>query len=969
LLTALAWLLCGLPPCVLLTGVAGAAPLDPPAREVLLEAQQIVKEMKHSPRGPYRRIRWFCNDGTTQPPQPYACREHGGGRQHAEYSVERARLAELGWHVGTIFAAFDVAEAQERLPREQRLRELALERYLIDVENGWVLEQAQAYRGRVQLEDEQAAGRQILLDLYADDAWFEENYLLARELARVVPHGEESDLARRVRRTAVELAALDPAAERWRAEIHSTPDRTTAGRLRAWLDTRPDPQVLASGRQLADDLDQLYGAAGRRGRMRERLAALRGTAGAAQWREAVAEVLTLPLPQRVAGICDALYTARASVLRGLPAAARLNVLDALGELETEAQLAYAELATTTDPSRGELLQRARTLLGCAYGSGLLSAGERGFVERALDYGERDTIPLADYRHAVGILKRVPGWAIGTLRHTFAEPLASYTALDSRAARFSDDLLRGSPLWMLGDSLQRLAADASRLSGSVVDIAGGAAAAAIVLNPGVARGTLRIFATLDEAAAGSMLPTDVVVLPETIAELAPVAGILTLGEGNPVSHVQLLARNFAIPNVAIDAAVAEQLAALEGREVVLVAGTSGEVVLRAADAATLEALAAPAAEGAPERVSVPLPDLAHRQILRLADIHQGLSGAVVGPKAANLGELNRLFPGRVAPALAIPFGVYASTLAGAGLDARIRRAFAERARGLLTEAQLLAELADVRQRIAALELDEPVREELRAAMQDEFGDMSGRGLFVRSDTNVEDLPQFTGAGLNETIANVVGREQQLAAITRVWSSVLSPRALAWRASVLANPERIYASVLLMQSVPADKSGVLVTANLYERGRRGLTVSAAWGVGGAVAGEAAETLLLTDDDRELVSQAKAPYRRRLDPAGGIGWEPAQAGAVLTDSDIVLLRGLADEVRQKYRPVADDDGVPRPWDIEFGFVDGELTLFQIRPLVERTNRNADNVLHRLRPGAHARAPADTAVRLHDSPRAEQP
>ena len=27
-----------------------------------------------------------------------------------------------------------------------------------------------------------------------------------------------------------------------------------------------------------------------------------------------------------------------------------------------------------------------------------------------------------------------------------------------------------------------------------------------------------------------------------------------------------------------------------------------------------------------------------------------------------------------------------------------------------------------------------------------------------------------------------------------------------------------------------------------------------------------------------------------------------------------------------------MPRPWDIEFGFVDGELTLFQIRPLVEK-------------------------------------
>ena len=63
---------------------AFAGPLDPPSPEVLREARAIVEEMKAAERGPYTRIRWFCKDGTVQPPAAFACKERGGGRQHAE---------------------------------------------------------------------------------------------------------------------------------------------------------------------------------------------------------------------------------------------------------------------------------------------------------------------------------------------------------------------------------------------------------------------------------------------------------------------------------------------------------------------------------------------------------------------------------------------------------------------------------------------------------------------------------------------------------------------------------------------------------------------------------------------------------------------------------------------------------------------------------------------------------------------
>ena len=43
-----------------------------------------------------------------------------------------------------------------------------------------------------------------------------------------------------------------------------------------------------------------------------------------------------------------------------------------------------------------------------------------------------------------------------------------------------------------------------------------------------------------------------------------------------------------------------------------------------------------------------------------------------------------------------------------------------------------------------------------------GDFS-KGVFVRSDTNVEDLPQFSGAGLNLTVAHQTSADAVLASV--------------------------------------------------------------------------------------------------------------------------------------------------------------------------------------------------------------
>ena len=72
-----------------------------------------VQTMKRSPRGPFKHIRWFCNDGTIQLPQEYACKEHGGGVQHGEWTQRVRTLRANGYYIANILADIRAAEFKQ----------------------------------------------------------------------------------------------------------------------------------------------------------------------------------------------------------------------------------------------------------------------------------------------------------------------------------------------------------------------------------------------------------------------------------------------------------------------------------------------------------------------------------------------------------------------------------------------------------------------------------------------------------------------------------------------------------------------------------------------------------------------------------------------------------------------------------------------------------------------------------------
>lgn len=231
-------------------------------------------------------------------------------------------------------------------------------------------------------------------------------------------------------------------------------------------------------------------------------------------------------------------------------------------------------------------------------------------------------------------------------------------------------------------------------------------------------------------------------------------------------------------------------------------------------------------------------------------------------------------------------------------------------------------------------------------------MGKQAVFLRSDTNMEDLKDFTGAGLNLTLFNVVTYESIVQGIRKVWASPYTERSYKWRQQYLLNPENVFPSILIIPTVDVDYSGVMVTVGVSNREEKDLTIAFNLGAGGAVDGQEAESYLLTHEgDQILLSPAREPYYNRLPASGGSSRHIASfEKPVLNDENISSLRKLAAMVR-KQLPDAPGIDTRGPFDMELGFKEDKVWLFQVRPFVENKNAAASIYLNSLDPDYNRR------------------
>jgi hypothetical protein len=918
-----------------------------------------IDAMKTSERGPFERIRWFCNDGTVLPPKAYACEPHGGGYQHGEWSERTVELREQGYLIASLLAGLQADEFLADKGVGDAYAQMLIERYLVSADDGWIFRRALFYRGAIQEEDEREGARELLRGMALRQVWIGPRFTALRAGARMLPHGTDNASVQKVRQMSASLSDRDTGFRPLRAKIHGAPGAEDAERVRTYAAGLPESK-RAPYLELAAEIDGVYQAAP----LSEDLRSQAGKYAAVPWLEQLLNFAAIAYGQdasaanRFAVTGALLADLRNALPRIYGSNNRLEILDLGLRVEAENFRAAAELrqnmASATRTQRVEFLRYASQ---AAYGTGLVNARLLGELEEALNALHANEIGLDQYLDELNYLGRVPGWGTQALRMHFFESMEKLAEIEPKAMLFIQDQLRGSPLLFFSQVLDSLSRDASRLAGVEHRLFGETVGVGFTaLNPGLAAGVLHVEPDLSNLE--NFHADGIYLLPETVSDLPPIAGILTEGEGNPLSHVQLLARNLGIPNVTVDASLRPKLEAHEGGQTVLAVSKSGLVELTAWDERWQDVFAdAEAAQGVRIEPDLDKLDLSVRRFMPLDELRASDSGRIVGPKAAKLGELRAHYPSQVSRGIAIPFGLFRQEAleqphAGGGsvFDWMVRtyRELEQLPAGNPQRAEkaeaFRAELYDI---IASTTPSEDFQQALSAAMTQTFGAASPPGVFVRSDTNVEDLAGFTGAGLNLTLPNVVGFDNLLHSIAKVWASPFTARAFAWRQSHMTQPEHVYTSILLLESVASDKSGVLVTQNIDTGDANVISVAVNEGLGGAVDGQAAESLRIPLDGSHvrILATATAPWRRLPDPAGGLQFLPTSGSdTVLQPSEIDRLITFARGLPEKFPPITDDEGNPAPADVEFGFVNGELQLFQLRPFLESKMARGIGYLHEM-------------------------
>ncbi len=926
-----------------------------------IKMSKLIERFQADERGPYKDIRWFCPDGTIIPPKEKC--PQTGGVQRARYKDEVVALGkEQHLFLGQILSNTPKEDFWDVAQNHSRLKQYQVEKYLRAIDDGWILRKAQYYRGAIQVEDEEEWGLAFFHWLLEEDAVWQKDFFLVRQAVKDIPHQGDNSRSQTVRALSKEIADDYSAFQAIRIKIHGQPEAGDIDRVKDFQKKHNGRLSSISGRKMKEllrEMELLFAPIDFKS-FDKYLKKLPQTAALTQdiQRFIADHAQSAYTADRVSAAADLLSAIRTQGLTIKTGKARLALLDISNHLE---EIIFKETSAWEAENPEKLLEKICYLTKAATASGFLENWEYDFP--SISTPAFPSVLLITLNEVFEDHRRRVEWGAGMTRAVYAETVNLFAGFEPKAYSFLDDRIRASVLLPLGQSVSQLGdflAGQAGLSNQLLDLKSQSDARG--LNPGYAFGELVVIDGFPDEVEVSK--NKIYIFERPPADLKPVAGIATVSEGNMVSHVQLLARNLGIPNAVVSKQNLDELRRFAGKEVFYAVSNKGTIVMKTSDQMTAEERQLFAVkQRTEERITVPVDkiQLDQTNVLNLRDLKASDSGKLCGPKAANLGQLKQLFPDKVIEGLVIPFGIFRQHLDQkisesnmtywAFLNNIFDQAKAKAKAGLSeveVEAFMLTELGVLRSKIQ----DIPILPSFAAALEKDFKDVLGAKLgevpvFLRSDTNMEDLKEFTGAGLNLTLFNVVEAEKVWQGIKDVWASPYTERSYKWRQRYLLNPENVYPSILIIPSVDVDNSGVMITKGVTTGRDEDVTIAFSRGAGGAVDGQVAESYLLANyGGVQLLSPAREPHYKRLPSSGGTQKVSASFDTPILDAkQLSALTLLAQEVRQ-ILPEAEGVEMEGPFDIELGFKDSKIWLFQVRPFVENKRATASTYLESITP-----------------------
>jgi hypothetical protein len=921
-----------------------------------------IETYKNDIRGPYKDIRWFCTDGSIRQPKDPCPDNIGPGWQHARYKDAVENLGKSN-HVflGQILANSDKEAFWDADHNHSRLKQYQIDKYLRLVDDGWIMKKGQFYRGAIQAEDEQAWGIEFYRWLLSNDSSLEKNFFLIRQSLKDIPYSEDDNISQLMRSQSKVISDEFTQFMDLRVKIHSQPEQSDIEKVKAFRQKY--------NAQLSTELQKQFDG------LLSTMAKFYKPANLIDMSAKAKLIAITPFGVRLKSfaekhqnqsnpsvlITDAaelLFDVRQAVLEEKRPMARLQLLDISLKLES---LIFKN-APEWQPENIEGLLNKICYLGMATaGAGYIEAHEWDDIN--LSVPQQDSMTLEALTYMLENARSIVEWSSSMVKANYQDVVNEYTAFEPKTYGFIDDKIRGSIALYLGMSVGELGdiiAQESQLTNKVMNIANQSSVRG--LNPGYAYGELVV---VPESPDHIEVNSDnIYIFQRPPADLKPIAGIATVSEGNLVSHVQLLARNLGIPNAALSDANLNDLKPYHGQKVFYAVSNKGNVILKPEVEMTDEERSLfVVKERKEDKIEVPVEQirLDETNILNMRDVDASDSGKLCGPKAANLGQLKKMFPDNVVEGLVIPFGIFRTHMDQRMPDTQgsywefLNAMFAradEMRDNNITEAEVenyqLRELEVLRNAIKSMYLSP----EFVKQLEDEFETVLGKPLgeipvFLRSDTNMEDLKDFTGAGLNLTLFNVVDKAKVIQGIKDVWASPYTERSFKWRQKYLLNPENVFPSILIIPSVDVDYSGVLITKGITSGNENDLTIAFSRGAGGAVDGQSAETYLLkSDGGLRFLAPAREMYYNSLPETGGTAKQLASfEKPILNNQNLNAIRALSKSIKARVAKETNSD-YEGAYDVELGFKDNKLWLFQIRPFVENKKAVSSNYLESISP-----------------------
>jgi pyruvate,water dikinase len=191
--------------------------------------------------------------------------------------------------------------------------------------------------------------------------------------------------------------------------------------------------------------------------------------------------------------------------------------------------------------------------------------------------------------------------------------------------------------------------------------------------------------------------------------------------------------------------------------------------------------------------------------------------------------------------------------------------------------------------------------------------------------VEDLPDLSFAGQQDTFLNVLGDQALLEAMVRCWSSLWTARAISYRMRHGVAQRDLALAVVVQSMVDSDVSGVLFTANPLTGRRNEMVIEATFGLGEAlVSGQ-------VEPDRYVVDRQGHILERRMGQKESLVRSKAGGGTKRQASASPSAQALPDEaigtLAQLGHRIAQSMGSPQ--DIEWAWAGDSLYVLQSRPI----------------------------------------